>query len=286
MRLISIVAVAMMLLAGVADAITPTNTPTPTASNTPTTTPTSTATETPTDTPTETPTPVPTDTPTETPTPTAPTPTPTATPTATRATITPTPTATPTATKPTQTPTPTGTATPTPTGTGTSTPTSTPTLTSTATATLTPTLTPTPTALAACTSAAEITPGVEYAGTNNPGQSGAVHLCSTSTSVFGRIFLKIVLEEAATMEIQWDGLSSNQTLYGTADGCPIAWGDVNCAIPFTVNTDSTFTVPETTATPGFEPGTYYFAIGSATLGSRGAFALTVNLQTPTPTATP
>ncbi|MCK7527099.1 MAG: hypothetical protein MZV64_60560 [Ignavibacteriales bacterium] len=109
--------------------VTPTSTPTSTA----TIAPTSTSTETPTSTPTSTPTGTPTSTPTSTPTDT-PTSTPTSTPTDT-------PTSTPTST-PTETPTSTPTSTPT--ETPTSTPTSTPTNTPTETPTSTPTSTPTP----------------------------------------------------------------------------------------------------------------------------------------------
>ncbi len=105
--------------------LTPTNTPTNTATNTPTDTPTNTATNTPTDTPTNTPTNTPTGTPTDTPTNT-----PTGTPTDT-------PTNTPTNT-------PTDTPTDTPTNTPTSTPSDTPTNTATSTRTSTPSHTATP----------------------------------------------------------------------------------------------------------------------------------------------
>ncbi|WP_058303180.1 LPXTG cell wall anchor domain-containing protein [Gorillibacterium timonense] len=115
--------------------VTPTPTPSETATSTPTPTPSETATSTPTPTPSETATSTPTPTPTETATST-PTPTPSET-----ATSTPTPTPSETATS-TPTPTPSETATSTPTPTPSETATSTPTPTPSETATSTPTPTP------------------------------------------------------------------------------------------------------------------------------------------------
>ena len=137
--------------------MTPTNTPSPTASPTKTETPTATATPSPTATPTATSSPTPSATPTLKPTATAtptipptftPSPTPSATPTLTpSATASPTKTETPTATAtPSPTATPTATSSPTPTATPTSTPSPTdaPTVAPSPTPSVTPSATPSP----------------------------------------------------------------------------------------------------------------------------------------------
>ncbi len=163
--------------------MTPTNTATATATNTPTNTATATATNTATFTPTNTATATATNTPTKTATATATnTPTNTATATATNtATFTPTNTATATATN-TATFTPTNTAT----ATATNTPTFTPTNTATATATNTPTFTPTNTATATATNTPTFTPTntSTATATNTPTFTPTNTATATATATF------------------------------------------------------------------------------------------------------
>ena len=256
---------------------TPTETPTPTATNTPTSTPTETpaptATNTPTSTPTETPAPTatntPTSTPTETPVPTAtstPTPTATETPEPT-ATSTPTPTATetpePTATS---TPTPTVTETPEPTATSTPTPTVTETPEPTATSTPTPTVTETPEPTATSTPTPTVTETPEPTATSTPtptvtetpGPTATSTPTPTVTETPGPTATSTPTPTVTNSPTPTQGQRNDPDPTATATPLPTATGTPEptataTATPTSTATPTVTVTPNATATPSTSP---------------------------------